>query len=323
MAPLTPAPGPGFLPFGEALVFVRSLGLTGQAEWRAWCKGGVRPRNVPASPETVYKDHGWQGLGHWLGTGNTQNGDQQFMPFAEALAVARSLGLKSQKEWLGWSKGGMRPRNVPSNPNKIYKDYGWQGWGHWLGTGNQRSKEFLPFGEALGVARSLGLASRFEWQQWSKEGLRPRNVPSAPNDTYKDAGWRGWGHWLGTGNTKRGTKQFLPFAEALVVARSVGLASETAWRVWRKSGMRPPNVPSHPDRTYNDAGWQGWGHWLGTGNLTGGQRGRCHGALSRGATPGPGTATGATANARASRKRSAGTLGAPPSKRTACQHARD
>ena len=27
--------------------------------------------------------------------------------------------------------------------------------------------------------------------------------------------------------------------------------------------MRPPNMPSNPERTYKDVGWQGWGHWLG------------------------------------------------------------
>jgi len=29
--------------------------------------------------------------------------------------------------------------------------------------------------------------------------------------------------------------------------------------------MRPAGVPSAPDRVYKDGGWQGWGHWIGTG----------------------------------------------------------
>ena len=43
--------------------------------------------------------------------------------------------------------------------------------------------KFLPFDEALVVAQSLNLANRFEWQQWSKEGMRPPNVPSSPHQT--------------------------------------------------------------------------------------------------------------------------------------------
>ena len=63
----------------------------------------------------------------------------KFLPHAEALAVAQSLQLASRTEWVAWCKNGMRPPNVPSNPNRTYKHDGWQGWGHWLGTGNPDS----------------------------------------------------------------------------------------------------------------------------------------------------------------------------------------
>ena len=198
---------------------------------------------------------------------------QRFLPFGEALAVARSLGLAGMsgaKEWRVWCKAGGCPPNVPRYPDTAYKDAGWQGWGHWLGAGNQAGGQqvahFLPFEEALALAQSLGLANRFEWQQWSKEGLRPRNVPSMPSSVYKDHGWQGWGHWLGTGNTKSGTEQFLPFGEALAVTRSLGLVSWKEWQQWSKEGMRPRNVPSNPNKVYKDHGWQGWGHGLGTGS---------------------------------------------------------
>ena len=63
----------------------------------------------------------------------------KFLPFDEALAVSQSLGLANQKEWYAWGKEGMRPANVPGGPHKVYKHDGWQGWGHWLGTGNIKS----------------------------------------------------------------------------------------------------------------------------------------------------------------------------------------
>ena len=133
---------------------------------------------------------------------------------------------------------------------------------------------FLPFDEALAGARSLNLASAAEWEMWCKKGVRPPGVPSRPDRTYKDGGWQGWGHWLGTGSQSGKTKkaQFLPSIEALAVARSLNLANRFEWQQWCKEGMCPPSVPSHPDRTYKDGGWQGWGHWLGTGNQRGGQQ---------------------------------------------------
>ena len=126
---------------------------------------------------------------------------------------------------------------------------------------------FLPFNEALAVARSLGLASEREWQVWSKEGLRPRNMPATPNEVYKDHGWQGWGHWLGTGNQLRRKKDFLPFDEALRAARQLRLVSQKEWFAWSRTGARPANIPARPDTVYVHEGWMGWVHWLYHANL--------------------------------------------------------
>ena len=140
------------------------------------------------------------------------------MPFLDALALAHTLRLVSRAEWKLWWKNGMHPVSLPSRPDQVYNDHGWEGWGHWLGTGNtaggQQAAHFLPFAEALAFTHSLGLASKAEWKEWCKEGMRPPNVPSNPNRAYKDGGWQGWGHWLGTGNTK-GVAVPMPFADAL------------------------------------------------------------------------------------------------------------
>ena len=256
-----------FLPFGQALAFAQSLSLANNFEWRQWCKEGRRPPNVPRDPSQVYKDGGWQGWGHWLGTGNTKHGTEPFLPFGKALVVTQLLRLANRKEWEVWCKAGMRPANVPSRPDKTYKDGGWQGWVHWLGTGYQRTKQFLPFGEALAVARSLNLASSKEWAVWCKQGTRPPNVPSRPDLAYKDAGWQGHGHWLGTGNIQCGTEQFLPFDECLRAARHLQLVSQKEWVLWCRSGARPANVPAAPDKVYVHDGWMGWGHFLRHANL--------------------------------------------------------
>ena len=62
-------------------------------------------------------------------------GGSMSMPFAEALAYARTLRLTSQKEWRLWSGSGLRPGNLPAAPDKAYKHAGWQGFAHWLGVG--------------------------------------------------------------------------------------------------------------------------------------------------------------------------------------------
>ena len=125
------------------------------------------------------------GWGNWLGTGNSSDGTKQILPFREALVVAQSLRLASSKEWRVWCKEGMRPANMPAGPDQVYKHDGWEGWGHWLGTGNTRLRvlqEYLPFKEALDVARSLQLATSTEWRVWCEEGMRPPTCPCTATD---------------------------------------------------------------------------------------------------------------------------------------------
>jgi len=155
---------------------------------------------VPSNPNRTYKNAGWQGWGHWLGTGNLAPQARQFLPFPEALAVVWSLNLASSTEWKAWCKEGLCPINVPSHPDRTYKGDGWQGWGHWLGTGNQsnaaKKQQFLVFDEALRMARSLRLLNQREWKAWSRSSARPANMPSCPHLNYVHKGWVGYTHWL-------------------------------------------------------------------------------------------------------------------------------
>ena len=252
-----------FLPFEQALPCARSLKLKSRKEWHEWCKSGERPANMPSTPHKIYKHDGWQGYGHWLGTGKVgAKKDQQFLPFKKALLQARSLQLKGVKEWQVWSKSGERPANMPSSPHTHYQHDGWQGYRHWLGT-----VEFLPFEQALPCARSLKLKSQKEWHEWCKSGERPANMPSTPHKIYKHDGWQGYGHWLVTDTVATKDHQFLPFKKALLQARSLELKSRIEWREWRTTSARPADMPSAPDQVYKHQGWQGWRHWLVTPNI--------------------------------------------------------
>ena len=232
-------------------------------------KSDARLANIPSAPHTVYKHEGWQGYGHWLGTGNIKPGKRGYLPFAEALLYARSLKLKGAKEWNAWCKTEARLAKMPSCPNKVYRHEGWQGYGHWLGTGNIKCGKlvYMPFAEALRYARSLKLKSVQEWEAWRKSAVRPANIPSHPDRVYTHEGWQGYGHWLGTGHLAgRHGQTFLPFKHALLYARSLMRKTKKGWEAWCKSGVRPANIPSHPETVYKHDGWQGYGHWLGTGN---------------------------------------------------------
>jgi len=115
----------------------------------------------------------------------------------------RSAELKSKKAWVAWCKGGHRPSNIPSAPDKSYRDKGWVSWFDWLGF---ESQVFLPFEEARTLVHQLKLKSKNEWEAWRKGGHRPAKIPSAPARTYRDQGWVSMPDWLG-GHGAAGTKR--------------------------------------------------------------------------------------------------------------------
>ena len=45
-----------FRDFESAREFVQSLGLSGEHEWREYCKSGDKPEDIPAAPWMVYKE---------------------------------------------------------------------------------------------------------------------------------------------------------------------------------------------------------------------------------------------------------------------------
>ena len=127
-------------------------------------------------------------------------------------------------------------------------------------------KVWKPFDEAREFARSLNLRNRDEWKQYCKSGKdgipRPDDIPSAPDDVYKNDGWKGFGDWLGTGSIAPKNREFLPFEEARDFARSLNLRNRDGWYEYCKSGERPDDIPANPGIIYKNDGWKGYPDWL-------------------------------------------------------------
>ena len=148
-----------FRSFQAAQAFVRSKGLTSQAEWRTFCRSGGKPDDIPTNPSQVYKAE-WRGFGDWLGTGAVAPQDRQFRSFQAARAFVRSKGLTSQAEWRTFCRSGGKPDDIPTNPSQVYKAE-WRGLGDWLGTGAvaPQDRQYRSFQAARAFVRSKGLTS--------------------------------------------------------------------------------------------------------------------------------------------------------------------
>ena len=56
--------------FGEARTFVHGLKLKSTTEYRAYCKSGNKPDDIPTHPHIIYADSGWISWYDWLGNDN-------------------------------------------------------------------------------------------------------------------------------------------------------------------------------------------------------------------------------------------------------------
>jgi superfamily II DNA or RNA helicase len=188
--------------------------------------------------------------------------------FQDAREYVRALKLKGQKEWVQFCKSGLKPIDIPSNPDQAYKNEGWTSYGDWLGTGRiaNFNKIFLDFKLAKDYVHQLKLKNSREWRNYCKSGKKPDNIPSSPEKTYEQLGWISWSDWLGTENISLQKKCFLPYEEAKQFVNALHLENSEQWLSYRKSGLKPDNIPSNPNKTYKNMGWISWSEWLGVSN---------------------------------------------------------
>ncbi len=275
--------------FELARAFARSLKLQNRAEWNEFCRGklpekGSLPADIPAYPRQTYTDKGWRGYGDWLGTGFIALSLREYRPYPQARAFAQGLKLESRAHWNEFCKGklpekGTLPPDIPMAPDLFYANKGWTGIGDWLGTGTIATnlRQYRPFVDARDFVRNLKLKDGTEWRAFCKgripeKGMLPADIPAAPNNTYADRGWKGMGHWLGSGAVATSLRQYRPFEEARAFIRSLGLKSVAGWNEFCKGnlpehGALPLDIPVCPSRTYAKKGWAGFGDWLGTMTL--------------------------------------------------------
>jgi superfamily II DNA or RNA helicase len=271
-------------PFEEARAFVRKLGLKGANEWYAYCQGrhriGIKPDDIPTKPERAYSNGGWLGLGDWLGTGTIAPFLRKYRDFNNAREFARSLRLNTSADWFAYCAGKIEglpklPNDIPAAVSRVYGKSGFIGFGDWLGTGKVANQEraFMQFDKARDFARSLGLTTQKQWGDYCRGKLQrltplPVDVPRDPAGSYAGKGWVGIGDWLGTSRQSNRYRQFMPFENARNYVRSLGLRSSSDWRKYcisKEKGIKklPSNIPSHPERAYDGAGWRGIEDWLG------------------------------------------------------------
>ena len=250
-----------WMSFQKARTFIQNLEIRSKEQFQKWSKSEQRPKNFPKHPERTYKEE-WTNWGDFLGTGNISNKKKEWMSFQKAKTFIQKQGLKNRTEFEKWNKSGKRPKNFPSRPDRAYKGK-WTNWPDFLRVRNISShkKKWMNFQDAKTFIQKHKFKSTIQFQKWSKSEQRPKNFPSRPDQTYKNE-WTNWGDFLGTENTSNNKKEWMSFQNAKTFIQNLGIRSKGKFQEWAKSGKRPKNFPSNPQRTYLDE-WINWGDFLG------------------------------------------------------------
>lgn len=258
-----------FLPFEEAREFVRKLGLKNQEEWVAYRGGkmpekGQRPSNIPSAPEATYKRTGWAGTRDWLGLPPSR-----FIPYADASALAKSMGIRTERQWVAYAKS-LSCQNVPVVPSTAYRGQGWVNWYEFLGTPPLKGR-YWPFKKARAYARKLRLKRVYgpnSWEEFRRSGARPPQLPSSPADIYRGE-WTSWPDFMNSSQTAHRHKGIWEtYSYARRFARKLGLVTKPQWRAYCRGrlaethGIRPDHIPSNPDQVYKRCGWRGYPDFL-------------------------------------------------------------
>lgn len=105
-------------------------GLT-VSEYKILTKREDFPKFLAKSPDNYYSNFKW---GEYLFSNKKKKSKEFYMSFEEARNIARTLGLKNNREWRSWRLN--RPIDyirIPGSPDYTYKDK-WISWSDWLGS---------------------------------------------------------------------------------------------------------------------------------------------------------------------------------------------
>ena len=197
--------------FEEARIFVHNLSLQNVEEWIEYCNSGEKPNDIPHKPDRIYKNKGWKSYGDWLGVWkagkssmNTEIGSEivkheKYLPFEEAKNFVQLLKIRNIKEWFKYCDSGKRPKDIPYNPDRAYKNSGWKSYADWFGISKIPSGfKYRDFESARKFVKKLCLEGTREWSDYCKSGNKPDDIPYAPYTVYENDGWISMEDWLGT-----------------------------------------------------------------------------------------------------------------------------
>jgi hypothetical protein len=127
-----------------------------------------------------------------------------------------------------------------------------------------RKTVWVSYLDAKKIIKTQGIKTSREYKAMDKKFRLSLKLPACPHRMYADKGWEGWPVFLGT--SKEGEKykidNFVSFSEAKNIVKAQGIKASSGYRAMDKKLRFSLKLPTHPEKSYKDKGWEGWAHFL-------------------------------------------------------------
>lgn len=134
-----------------------------------------------------------------------------------------------------------------------------------------KSSKIKSYEEVQLYIKSLNINSKRQWEKHRKNNILPDGIPSNPSAALKTKGWVSWGEFFGTNIVATFKMEFINFITAYKIVKHLNVKSSTDYSKRFNNELIYYNLPSAPDRQYNNKGWVSWGEFLQTGNVCNGE----------------------------------------------------
>ena len=175
-------------------------------------------------------------------------------------------------------------KRIPRHPHVLYRKY-WIGRDFFFGEIIlSKNNGFLSLKEALDYCKSIfrffdevSLKDKLKFLIRQRILVKKDGTPL--NEDYLDKVLKKEEYFLETMDKplpswsfkkerKKSNIEYVSYNEAQNYVIKLNLKTLSAYREYVKSGKMPENIPRYPDKEYKNKGWETWGIFLGTGNVS-------------------------------------------------------
>ena len=160
---------------------------------------------------------------------------KSFAPYQLAQSWVQKNNIKSYRQFTITP----RPWYISSAPHITYKNSGWTNWQDFLGTENSwkgpsRKIEDQTY-VSYEVAKQWAIQNRIHSRELWITTKRPKEIPTHPEEIYKNSGWTNWQDFL--------PPKYISYEEAKNYIKPFNLRSYKEWTAFAKSPNFPKFIP--------------------------------------------------------------------------------